>query len=65
MTHDLQGTVNVLTERISQILDSDNSLTDINMGSKAGRQMVAAAIARQLIDGGDHFIPKFSLPNVL
>ena len=52
MTHDLQQTVNVLTARISQILDSDSTLTAINMGSKAGRQFVAAVIARQLIDGG-------------
>ena len=51
MTHDLQQTVNVLTERISQILDSDSTLTHINMGSAAGRQFVAAFIARQLIDG--------------
>ena len=53
MTHDntINETVNVLTERISQILDGAKHLTAVNMGSKAGRQIVAAAIARQLIDG--------------
>ena len=49
MTHDLQEIVNTLTERINQILDSDSSLTVINMGSKAGRQFVAAVIARGLV----------------
>ena len=67
MTHDLQDIVNTLTDRISQILDSDNSLTSINMGSQAGRQIVAAVIARQLIDGGDFGTPGdvHALPNVL
>tara|TARA_B100000029_G_scaffold496744_1_gene563446 strand:- start:1148 stop:1315 length:168 start_codon:yes stop_codon:yes gene_type:complete len=53
MTHDktIDTTVNALTERISQILDDAKHLTDINMGSKRGRQFVAAEIARQLIDG--------------
>ena len=51
MTHDLEQTVNLLTERISQILDGDKSLTVINMGSRRGRQIVAAAIARQMIYG--------------
>ena len=51
MTHDLEQTVKVLTERISQILDGAKELTDINMGSEAGRQIVAAAIARQMIYG--------------
>ena len=53
MTHDntINETVNALTERISQILDDAKHLTDVNMGSKAGRQIIAAAIARQLIDG--------------
>ena len=53
MTHDntINNTVNVLTERISQILDSAKHMTDVNMGSQAGRRFVAAFIARQLIDG--------------
>jgi hypothetical protein len=49
MTHDVEQVVNTLTERISQYLDSAKELTDINMGSRAGRQIVAAVIARQLI----------------
>jgi hypothetical protein len=51
MTHDLEQTVKVLTERISQILDGAKGLTDINMGSKAGRQIVAATIASRMIYG--------------
>jgi len=42
--------VKQLTQLISQILDSANHLTDINMGSAAGRQIVAGEVARQLID---------------
>jgi len=42
-----------LTEIISQILDDANHLTDINMGSEAGRQIVAATVASQMIDGPD------------
>ena len=52
MTHDLQDIVNTLTERISQILDGDKSLTVINMGSRRGRQIVAASVARGLIGRG-------------
>ena len=47
----VNSAVNALTQRISHILDSANHLTTINMGSKRGRQFVAATIARQLIDG--------------
>ena len=46
----VSSAVNALTQRISHILDSANHLTTINMGSKRGRQFVAATIARQLID---------------
>ena len=42
-----------LTEIISQILDNASNLTDINMHSAAGRQIVAATIASQMIDGPD------------
>ena len=42
-----------LTEIISQILDDAKHLTDINMGSEAGRQIVAATVASQMIDGPD------------
>ena len=42
-----------LTEIISQILDNASNLTDINMGSAAGRQIVAATVASQMIDGPD------------
>jgi len=69
MTHDntINETVNVLTERISQILDGAKHLTNINMGSERGRQFVAATIARQLIDGGALDTPGdvHALPNVL
>ena len=52
MTHDntINQTVTMLTQRISQILDDAKHLTDVNMGSRRGRQIVAAEIARQLID---------------
>ena len=45
-----------LTEIISQILDNASNLTDINMGSEAGRQIVAATIASQLIDSPDMLV---------
>ena len=41
--------VNYLTRRVSQILDSAKHLTTVNMGSKAGRHMVATVIAQQLV----------------
>jgi len=55
MTYDENGSelaVNSLTARISQILDGTDQLADINMRSAAGRRLVAAYVARQLIDGG-------------
>ena len=42
-----------LTEIISQILDNASNLTDINLASAAGRQMIAVTIASQMIDGPD------------
>jgi hypothetical protein len=42
-----------LTEIIRQILDTATHLTDINMGSEAGRQIVAATVASHMIDGTD------------
>ena len=51
MTHDIEQTVNVLTQRIRLILDSAKGLTNINMASEAGRQFVAAIVADQLIHG--------------
>ncbi len=44
-----ETTVNYLTRRISQILDSANHLTTVNMGSEAGRHIVATVIAQQLV----------------
>ena len=53
MTHDniINETVTVLTQRISQILDDAKHLTNINMGSAAGRQFVAAEVAARLVTG--------------
>ena len=42
-------TVNELAQRISQLLDSAKQLTNINMGSSAGRQIVAVTLARGLV----------------
>ena len=46
--NDAADSVNELTQRISQILDDAKELTYVNMGSKAGRQMVATVIAKKL-----------------
>jgi hypothetical protein len=46
--YEYNATVKYLTDRISRILDGANSLTNINMSSKAGRRMVATVIAQQL-----------------
>jgi|TARA_R110000824_G_scaffold212843_4_gene399162 hypothetical protein len=45
-----------LTEIIRQILDTATHLTDINMASEAGRQVVAASIASQMIDSPDMIV---------
>ena len=42
-------TVNELALRISQILDNAKELTNINMGSNAGRQIIAVTLARALV----------------
>jgi predicted sulfurtransferase len=44
--------VDQLTEIITQILNV-NHLADINLGSEAGRHIVAATIASQMVDGHD------------
>ena len=43
--------VNQLAQQIRQILDSANHLTDINMGSSAGRKILADYLARQIVGG--------------
>jgi len=48
--------VEQLTAIIGQILDDANHLTTINMGSEAGRQIVAATVARQMIDSPDMLV---------
>ena len=46
-----------LTTIISQILDDHASqIFDTNLHSSAGRQMIAALVARQLIDSADMLV---------
>ena len=48
---DYHTAVKVLTERISHILDDAKHLTGINVGSRRGRQIIAAEVATGLVGG--------------